>query len=387
MASLFAKCEIRLSWLYLALMFVPAGINNAHAREAKDIFHAKSSWGQECAVSALDSSKQAVIPEIFPVVIRGTPGRNLASEQLYAPVMSIGYPFANLGSACMAGNKGACDQFSEWLDKLVNSDALKFDREKHKGSQSSLVTGELAGNSTLRPIAIYTSMLRRHNLISMSDRKEVFDWMRRRAANYSHISGGENEGQLAQNLVLSSAATQLAVGITTSDDSLNGTAAKAYRAYIDTMRSDGSFPAESRRGQSALKYENNAIALLVLVAELELVKGVDLYSYRGPSGDIHKAIKFWIDALQNESVILGYAAENFAPTDPVQPDGRQALHFLRPDRGMTQMGWVIPYMQNFPNRDNAKRIAKLIDQGKIQLPDDFDSILGVYPRCFWAMAE
>lgn len=385
MANFFAKCMSGLRLRYLSFAVMAIGIANAHARDATDFFHAKSNWGMDCAVPATDPSKQTIIPEIFPLVVHGTPGRNLASEQLYAPVMSIGYPLANLGSACMAGNKTACDQFSAWLDKLVSSDALRFDRDKHKGSQSSLVTGELAGNSTLRPIAIYTSMLRRHNLINLSDRKTVFDWMRRRAVNYSHITGGETEEQLAQNLVLSSAATQLAVGITTSDDSLNGAAAKAYRAYMDTMRSDGSFPSESKRGQSALKYENNAIALLVLVAELELVKGVDLYSYRASAGDIHKAIEFWIDALQNQSAISRYAAANFAPTDPIQPDGKQALHFLHPDRGMIQTGWIIPYMQNFPNGENAKRIRKLIDQGRIQLLNGFDSILGVYPKCFWKM--
>nr|WP_160327451.1 alginate lyase family protein [Burkholderia ambifaria] len=383
------KSFMDVKWKYLLFVVAVIGVHDAHARDAKDFFHAKSSWGQECSVPApvLASAKQTVIPEIFPVVVHGTPGRNLGSQQLYAPVMSIGYPFASLGSDCMAGNKGACDQFSGWLDKLVESDALKFNRDKHRDSQSSMVTGELAGNSTLRPIAIYTSMLRRHNLINISNRNEVFDWMRRRAANYSHISGDESETQLAQNLVLSSAATQLAVGITTSDDSLTKAAVRSYHAYIDTMRSDGSFPAESKRGQSALKYENNAIALLVLVAELELVKGGDLYSYRGTNGDIHKAIKFWIDALQNESVISGYAAADFAPTDPVQPDGKQALHFLKPDRGMIQMGWVVPYMQNFPTSENTKIIGKLIEQGKIQLPSDFDSILGVYPRCFWSMVQ
>jgi hypothetical protein len=348
-----------------------------------DLFHNQSAWAHGCALSSAAASKQDLLPEIFPVVVQGTPGRNLGSEQLFQPIVSVGSPIATLGSSCMAGNASACKQFTDWVEKLAGADALKFNRDKHKNSQSSLVTGELSGNDTLRPIAIYTTLLRRHDLITLSDRDAVFSWMRRRAAEYSHIPSNGNQSAFAQNLVLGSAVTQLAVGITTSDSSLTAAAPAAYRAYLDTMRSDGSFPEEAKRGQSALKYENNAIGLLVLTAELELSQGVDLYSYRGRNGDIHKAIKFWLNALQNPSLIAGYAAANVTPTDPVQPDGKQALYFLHPQRDMVQMGWTIPYALRFSDSDNAKTIRQLAAHGEFPDLNDYDEQLGVYPQCLW----
>lgn len=351
-----------------------------------DLFHNQSAWVHGCTVpsaASVASSKPDVMPEIFPVIVRGAIGRNLGSEQLFSPIVSVGSPLATLGSACLAGDASACKQFTGWVEKLADTDALKFNREKHKDSQSSLVTGELSGNDTLRPIAIYTSILRRHDLITLSDRDMVFNWMRRRAAEYSHVPTNGNPTDLAQNLVLGSAVTQLAIGITTSDSSLTAAADTVYRAYIDTMRSDGSFPQEAKRGQSALKYENNAIGLLVLTAELERTRGVDLYSYQGRNGDIHRAIKFWLDALQNPSLIAKYAAANVTPTDPAQPDGKQALYFLRPQREMTQMGWIIPYISRFPDSDNANVIRKLVASGEFPGLNGYDEQLGAYPQCLW----
>lgn len=368
---------------HLVLLMLVAGAPLASASDSKDLFHNQEDWAKSCFAVLPAPAKQEVQPELFPVVIHGTPGRNFGSEQLFAPVVSIAYPLANLGSACMTGDHPACQQFSDWVGKLADTDALRFDREKHKDSQSSLVTGELSGNSTLRPIAIYTSILRRHNLITLTNRSTVFDWMRRRAQEYSHISGKEGESQLAQNLVLNSAVTQLEVGITTSDPSLTNAAEKVYRAYIDTMRTDGSFPAESQRGQSALKYENDAIGLLVLVAETGLVNGTDLYSYKGPNGDIHTAIKFWLDALQNENLIAPYAAANVAPTDAAQPGGKQALYFMKPQRDMVQLGWVIPYVKRFPDSENTKIIRLLVAHGEIPVLNNYDSLLTVYPKCVW----
>jgi hypothetical protein len=367
----------------LLLVMLVAGASVAQAADSKDLFHNQAEWTKGCFAELPAPAKQTIVPELFPVVIQGTPGRNFASEQLFAPIVSTAYPLANLGSACMTGDHAACQQFSDWVEKLADTDALRFDREKHKTSQSSLVTGELSGNSTLRPIAIYVSILRRHNLITLKDRTTVFGWMRRRALEYSHLSGNESKSQLAQNLVLNSAVTQLAVGIATSDPSLTTAAEKVYRAYIDTMRADGSFPAESQRGQSALKYENDAIGLLVLAAEADLVSGTNLYAYKGSNGDLHKAIKFWLDALQDEKLIAPYAAANVAPTDPAQEDGKQALYFLRAQRDMTQMGWIVPYVKRFPDSDNTTGIDLLVEHGKIPVTNNYDSLLTVYPACVW----
>lgn len=368
---------------HLLLLLLIAGAPLAKASDSADLFHNQADWAKSCFAALPAPAKQEIVPELFPVVIQGTPGQNFGSEQLFATIVSTGYPLANLGSACMTGDHAACQRFSDWVEKLADTDALRFDREKHKSSPPSLVTGELSGNNTLRPIAIYTSLLRRHNLITLTNRSTVFDWMRRRVQEYSHVSENQTESQLAQNLVLNSAVTQLEVGIATSTPSLTTAVEKIYRAYMDSMRVDGSFPAESQRGQSALKYENDAIGLLVLAAETALENGVNLYLYKGPNGDIHKAIKFLLDALQDEKLIAPYAAANVSPTDPAQPGGKQALYFMKPQRGMVQLGWIIPYVKRFPDSENAKTIRLLVDHGVIPVLNNYDSLLTVYPECVW----
>ncbi len=349
----------------------------ADARGLGDLFQNGTNVAQRCSVSPQTAREQVVFDEIFPTVIHETPGRNFGSEQLFKPIRAIGEPLAQLGTNCLGGNMASCDQFSSWVQKLADMDALKFDREKHKASPVSFVTGTLSGNLTLRPIAIHSGLLLEKGLISFEDKNRVFDWMLRRAKDYEHAPRIERS-RLAQNLVLNSAVTQLAVGIVTSYKGLTERAVTIYKTYIDTMRPDGSFPEETKRGQSALKYSNMAIASLVLVAELGTTIGLYLYPYRGPNGDIHKAISFLLDVLENEQLIKGYAEGGVSPTDPVQPNGKQSRAFLR-----SHLGWMVPYTSRFPKSESAIRIRGMMDHREFSAPTYFDENVGGYAECIW----
>ncbi|NCP44817.1 MAG: hypothetical protein GW822_15520 [Sphingomonadales bacterium] len=363
----------------LVLAVLLGGAPFASARGLVDLFHSGTNVEQRCFVSSQAVHEQVVFDEIFSIVIHETPGRNFGSEQLFRPIRAIGEPLAQLGTNCLGGNKASCVHFANWVQKLADADALKFDRKKHKASPVSFVAGTLSGNLTLRPIAIYSSLLLENGLIAFQDKGAVFDWMLRRAQDYEHAPRIERS-RLAQNLVLNSGATQLAVGIATSSMSMTERAVAIYRTYIDTMRPDGSFPEEVKRGQSALKYSNMAIAGLVLVAELGTTIELDLYSYRGPNGDIHRAISFLLDALDNEQLIKGYAEAGVSPTDPVQPDGSQARAFLR-----SQLGWVVPYASRFPKAESAVRIRGLMGHGEFRTPAYFDENVGGYAECIWGL--
>lgn len=323
------------------------------------------------------TAQPLVIDEIFPEVIRKTPGRDRGAEQLFQPIRGIGEPLGALGSACLAGERERCTQFADWVDALARADALRFDRDKHKPMPASFVTGTLSGNLTLRPIALYTGILLERGQIALADEARVMRWLRMRALNYEHAPR-VGADKLAQNLVLNSALTQQVVGIVTGDASLTQRAQTMYRTYLDTMREDGSFPQETQRGRSALKYSNMAVAALVMSAELAAVTGSDLYGYRARHGDLHRAVTFVLDALDDETRVAGYAAADVAPTDAPQPDGRQARAFLT-----SQMGWVRPYVMRFPTLDTTRRLRQLMPQRGAGGHAVFDEGTGTVAACLW----
>jgi hypothetical protein len=330
---------------------------------------------QWCRTKA--TPEQRVIGEIFPDVIDKTPGRDRGAQQLFLPIRSIAEPLGELGSACLAGERERCKQFAGWVDALARADALRFDRDKHKPVPVSFVTGTLSGNLTLRPIALYTGILLERRQIELADEASVMQWLRRRALDYEHAPRVAVD-KLAQNLVLNSALTQQAVGIATGDRALTQRATALYHAYLDTMRADGSFPEETKRGRSALKYTNMALGALVMAAEMAAISETDLYGYRGPSGDLHRAVAFLLDALDDEAKVAVYAAANVAPTDAEQPGGRQARSFMK-----KQMGWVQPYITRFPKLDTSRRLRRLVLDGGSASGVFFDDGVGAVSSCLW----
>jgi hypothetical protein len=358
-----------------AVLMGPAMTASGEGLDA--LFHEGGNVAERCSVAEVQTSIPVLIDEIFPQVVYKTPGRDLGSEQLFKPIRTISEPLAQLGSACLGGKKSSCQRFATWVQDLADANALRFDREKHKQSPVSFVSGTLSGNLSLRPIALYSGVLLKKRLIAFPDNGSVFQWLRQRAKDYEHAPRG-GKPKLAQNLVLSSAATQQAVGIAIGDQTLTGRANEIFEAYIDTMRSDGSFPEETSRGQSALKYSNMAVAGLVLVAELASTTGIDLYSYTGPHGDIHDAVAFLLNAVDDETIIEPYAIARISPTDAIQPGGGQARAFLK-----SQFGWIDAYLARFPEFENATRIRNLIKTKGLRSPSYYDETLGAHADCIW----
>ena len=328
-----------------------------------------------------------VMKEIFPNVIDRTPGQDAGSAQLFEPIRKIAEPLAFLGSKCLLdrktvdakeGVKDSCMKFSSWVEDLAQQDALYFDREKHRKSSVSFVTGALSGNLTVRPIALYVGVLRDAGLIRLHDNQLVNRWLQRRVADYDNVPP-RLTAAAAQNLVLNSVLAKLTVGIAVDKPQVAlSQSEQVFKLYLDTARADGSFPAETRRGISALKYSNMAIGELVMLAELSAMEGVNLYDYRSPKGvTLHQAIGFVAKAMLDESLIAGYAKENYAPTD--KGDGSaQARHFVH-----DHMGWVQIYTQRFPQHANTKLLDKVMQSSQVRKAGYYDETLGAVVGCVW----
>jgi hypothetical protein len=333
-----------------------------------------------CQTLAPDDSPELLLREVFPDPITKTPGRDKAAAALFLPIRQVAEPMARLGAACLDGQAAACQRFQTWMKGLVDTDALRFDREKHRHSSVSLVSGALSGNITVRPIATYAEALRRRGLLNDIPAAELLTWFDRRIADYDHYPARLSPAS-AQNLVLNAVAARLAVmSMTGQEDAQRQEALRraeaVYKLYLDTARPDGSFPAETRRGLSALKYSNMAVGLLVAIAEMASDHGVNLYDHQSSAGvSIHTAIAFLLQAMQDDAPIQAYAAENFAPTDP-PGDGRQNRHFT-----LDHLHWMGLYQKRHPGHPMSQQIEKVRPSLKEMRREHLDEITGLHVGC------
>ncbi|HYE01498.1 MAG TPA: alginate lyase family protein [Alphaproteobacteria bacterium] len=166
---------------------------------------------------------------------------------------------------------------------------------------------------------------------------------------------------------------------------------KGVERYVEAMeqlREDGSWPHETSRGARALWYMRQSIANLVAMAEMAAVQGHDLYA-AGPEGrDLHAAVKFLLDGIDDPTIVHPYAKENHVP-GPSEDWRTQDLSFLDSrGHGRHYMAWAEPYMARFPDHPNTKRLAALLAKHDFPavrpMVDDFT---GGNTSCFWAPTD
>ena len=130
-------------------------------------------------------------------------------------------------------------------------------------------------------------------------------------------------------------------------------AGRIARATIAEMRDDGSLPLETARGVRALWYQRHALASLVYIAELLRPFGYDLWQPRADGADLHRAVTFLLDAIDQPERLAAYTGRDDAR--------RQDLGFLQPrGNGRHYMAWAELYRTRFPERGEASRLLALL---------------------------
>ena len=176
----------------------------------------------------------------------------------------------------------------------------------------------------------------------------------------------------------------MAWGALTGDDRRFQAGIEAYRDALADMRPDGSLPLETERGARALWYQRHAIASLVVIAEIAANQGLDLYGLQTDGRDIHGAIRFLLDAIEEPAKVLPYAAANSNPGIESGP-GDQDLSFLD-QRGHDRhyMAWVEIYAARFPDRPESKRLLALLARTDPDFRPMIDDYSGGATTCFFA---
>jgi poly(beta-D-mannuronate) lyase len=118
------------------------------------------------------------------------------------------------------------------------------------------------------------------------------------------------------------------------------------------MGADGSLPLEMKRGPRALWYQRHAIASLVYIGELLGPFGQDVWQPRPDGADLHRAIAFLLDAIDDPGRLAAFTGAD---------DERQDLGFLvLRGNGRHYMAWAELYRARFPDRDESMRLLTLV---------------------------
>jgi len=198
----------------------------------------------------------------------------------------------------------------------------------------------------------------RHAPAGRAHAEEVERWLARLVALQDVATGGKKsraKGEAMSNhnnhaLLRATVAAQWAV--LTGRSEYADAAEAAARASLAGMDADGSLPLEMERGPRALWYQRHAIASLVYIAELLRPSGRDLWRPRPDGADLHRAIAFLLDAIDDPERLAAFTgADEF----------RQDMGFLVPrGNGRHYMAWSELYRARFPERAESVRLLALL---------------------------
>lgn len=269
----------------------------------------------------------------------------------------------NMGTGCLSGSVSQCKSIIEMMTNwaLANAAQVKsFGNKDDSVYWNDTLTVNLR---VVRPfLGAYSIAKATINPTTETDAL-IREWMKRTVKRASHLmrnegkynrGGAKGRPKAAHNHAAASAAAWMAYGAMWGDQTAFKYGLDQWFITLGSMRGDGSFPIETRRGARALFYTGRILSVLMSIAEMAKTQEIDLYAH-SPTEEktIHRAVQFMLDALENNELVIKYASENYWP-GPYKDYHNQDLG----GSGST-FGWIYPYVSRFPNHPNSARIRKL----------------------------
>ncbi len=114
-----------------------------------------------------------------------------------------------------------------------------------------------------------------------------------------------------------------------------------YRMGLRMIQTDGSLPAEMRRGKMALHYHLYSLGPLIMLAELGKANGLEPYDEN--QGAIHRLVRFCVAGLNDPTLLEKITGVKQVVTVPYAG---------------SDIGWAVPYVRRFPNAEISALLAK-----------------------------
>jgi len=210
---------------------------------------------------------------------------------------------------------------------------------KMSSSQAYFVQGWVAGAESIA----YLKVDGPHRA-TPEQRKLILPWLKTIADQvrtfYTEREKASGAGN-AQNHFYWAAVQIGATGIAADDRKEFDWAMQIARDGMAAIHSDGTLPEEMRRGKRALHYHLYAASPLVMLAELGMPNGVDLYTYHDAA--LKKLVTVSTAGLLDASLF----------------EQRTGIKQERPDPPTAEaIGWAEPYNRRFPNPTITKLLAE-----------------------------
>ncbi len=222
---------------------------------------------------------------------------------------------------------------SSWADRRA---LLAFDYEGNHGQAWYAIQWATA------TAGLAYSIVRSEPSLSDQERQEVEDWLAAVVAKQIGYPG--NPISCCNNHYYWRGLQAAIVGVVTGNDRLFRYGIRAYQAALKSMNPDGSLRHEMDRGKRALHYQNFAILPLVFIAEIAARQGYDLYGMAIDGRDIHLAVGFLLQAMEDPTVLRRYTSDE------------QDLRFI--DR-RDELNWLEPYHRRFSEPVIARWLTRL----------------------------
>lgn len=207
----------------------------------------------------------------------------------------------------LTGESGSGERLKDVLMRYANADAFRW----YSGStQSNVLYNDTYGLKTVYTPTISSWSVLRNRPISVSDTEKAIidDWMWAvlNRVDFIHqnkpeLAGNKNNQRymLALNL--------MQLGLLYESEYFVHRALFEASKLSEQVRSDGSLPLETARGERAIQYTGHAVVSLVSLAEFASMVGVDLYGHQ--STMLHEVVEFYLSVLRDPSLMQQYTAE------------------------------------------------------------------------------
>ena len=267
--------------------------------------------------------------------------------------------------AALAGDRPAATRAARLLDRWARLGALR-----PFGPPD--VNRNYALDRALLPMLVAVGLLRDDPALAEGGRERVVNWLgtlirsRPRPAAAS-ITRRNNHHYLRGSV-------DAAWGALTGDAASFAAGLAAYRDAIGDLRPDGSLPLETARGPKALWYQRHALASLVVIAEIADHQGIDLYGYSVDGRDLHRAVRFLLDAIADPKLVQPYSGA----------DGQDLSFLQRRGHHRNYMAWAEIYAARFPERAESARLLGLAREADPDFRPMIDDYSGGNTTCLFA---
>ncbi len=168
---------------------------------------------------------------------------------------------------------------------------------------------------TIESLALSVSVVRGEPTLNPAERDEVITWLHQ--ATQKLLAGDSGSTTSRNNHFYFRGLAATAVGVISNDNQLFQYGLATYATAIGELSPDGSFPLEMARHEMAIHYQAFAIEPLVMIAQLALRQGYNIFPLEQNHHTLADAIAFLNRTIADPKIVKKYASEpqqlNFTP--------------------------------------------------------------------------